>query len=118
MTCVEEYFLFTNQALQGFVWFWHTTYEILTKGIELYELWSYFFELVIIGDWLYALWKYVCLILSAYNIGLKEAVKTDKAPAALGPYSQAIKANNMVFVSGVLGLVPEVCALHLSHFFS
>ncbi|XP_042947568.1 reactive Intermediate Deaminase A, chloroplastic-like isoform X4 [Carya illinoinensis] len=30
-----------------------------------------------------------------------------KAPAALGPYSQAIKANNSLFVSGVLGLVPE-----------
>jgi len=25
----------------------------------------------------------------------------------LGPYSQAIKANNLVFVSGVLGLIPE-----------
>ncbi|WOK91857.1 hypothetical protein Cni_G00548 [Canna indica] len=37
----------------------------------------------------------------------KEAVQTEKAPAALGPYSQAIKANNFVFVSGVLGLVPE-----------
>ncbi|KAI4321934.1 hypothetical protein MLD38_035257 [Melastoma candidum] len=30
-----------------------------------------------------------------------------KAPAALGPYYQALKANNLVFVSGVLGLVPE-----------
>ncbi|MQM05802.1 hypothetical protein Taro_038615 [Colocasia esculenta] len=38
---------------------------------------------------------------------IKEAVQTDKAPAALGPYSQAIKANNLIFVSGVLGLVPE-----------
>uniref|UniRef100_A0A6N2KMV4 Uncharacterized protein n=1 Tax=Salix viminalis TaxID=40686 RepID=A0A6N2KMV4_SALVM len=38
----------------------------------------------------------------------KEAVKTDKAPAALGPYSQAIKSNNLVFVSGVLGLIPEL----------
>ncbi|KAK9089696.1 hypothetical protein Scep_028778 [Stephania cephalantha] len=37
----------------------------------------------------------------------KEVVHTEKAPAALGPYSQAIKANNLVFVSGVLGLVPE-----------
>ncbi|XP_019194338.1 PREDICTED: reactive Intermediate Deaminase A, chloroplastic-like isoform X4 [Ipomoea nil] len=37
----------------------------------------------------------------------KEAVHTEKAPAALGPYSQAIKANNLLFVSGVLGLVPE-----------
>uniref|UniRef100_A0A9I9ECP0 Uncharacterized protein n=1 Tax=Cucumis melo TaxID=3656 RepID=A0A9I9ECP0_CUCME len=39
--------------------------------------------------------------------GIKEAVQTDKAPAALGPYSQAIKANNLLFVSGVLGLNPE-----------
>ncbi|KAL0306369.1 UNVERIFIED_CONTAM: Reactive Intermediate Deaminase A, chloroplastic [Sesamum radiatum] len=41
------------------------------------------------------------------NLGIKEAVQTQKAPAALGPYSQAIKANNMIFLSGVLGLVPE-----------
>ncbi|KAL9253292.1 Reactive Intermediate Deaminase A, chloroplastic-like protein [Drosera capensis] len=41
------------------------------------------------------------------EISIKEAVLTDKAPAALGPYSQAIKANNLLFVSGVLGLVPE-----------
>ncbi|KAH0878586.1 hypothetical protein HID58_065980 [Brassica napus] len=39
----------------------------------------------------------------------KEVVSTDKAPPAVGPYSQAIKANGFVFVSGVLGLVPEVC---------
>ena len=38
----------------------------------------------------------------------KEAVKTDKAPAALGPYSQAIKSGNLLFCSGVLGLIPEV----------
>ncbi|KAL2483777.1 Reactive Intermediate Deaminase A [Forsythia ovata] len=38
---------------------------------------------------------------------IKEAIQTEKAPAALGPYSQAIKANNMLFVSGVLGLIPE-----------
>ena len=44
-----------------------------------------------------------------FCLALKEAVQTEKAPAALGPYSQAIKANNLVFVSGVLGLNPEVC---------
>ncbi|OVA10542.1 YjgF/Yer057p/UK114 family [Macleaya cordata] len=37
----------------------------------------------------------------------KEGVHTEKAPAALGPYSQAIKANNLLFVSGCLGLIPE-----------
>jgi hypothetical protein len=44
-----------------------------------------------------------------FCLAVKEAVQTEKAPAALGPYSQAIKANNLVFVSGVLGLNPEVC---------
>eukprot|EP01023_Acetabularia_acetabulum_P015948 TRINITY_DN1784_c0_g1_i1.p1 TRINITY_DN1784_c0_g1~~TRINITY_DN1784_c0_g1_i1.p1 ORF type:complete len:165 (-),score=29.47 TRINITY_DN1784_c0_g1_i1:109-603(-) len=37
----------------------------------------------------------------------KLVVSTDKAPAALGPYSQAIKAGNMLYVSGQIGLVPE-----------
>lgn len=45
----------------------------------------------------------------AIDIVMKEAVHTEKAPAALGPYSQAIKANNTLFVSGCLGLIPEVC---------
>ncbi|KAI5674802.1 hypothetical protein M9H77_15166 [Catharanthus roseus] len=49
---------------------------------------------------------FACLGIST-DASIKEAVKTDKAPAALGPYSQAIKANNLLFVSGVLGLVPE-----------
>ncbi|XP_031261904.1 reactive Intermediate Deaminase A, chloroplastic-like [Pistacia vera] len=49
---------------------------------------------------------FACLSTSAIP-SLKEAVATNKAPAALGPYSQAIKANNLVFVSGVLGLIPE-----------
>lgn len=35
------------------------------------------------------------------------AVSTEHAPAALGPYSQAIKANGMVFLSGQLGLSPK-----------
>lgn len=34
----------------------------------------------------------------------REPVHTDKAPKALGPYSQANVAGNMVFVSGQLGL--------------
>ncbi len=31
---------------------------------------------------------------------MKETVTTEKAPGAIGPYSQAIKANGMVFCSG------------------
>lgn len=40
----------------------------------------------------------------------REVIATDAAPAAVGAYSQAIKANGMVFVSGQLGLVPETKA--------
>ena len=35
-----------------------------------------------------------------------EAVATSEAPAALGAYSQAVKANGFVFVSGQLGIDP------------
>jgi len=42
-------------------------------------------------------------------LGVKEIVQSDGAPEALGPYSQAIKSGNLIFVSGGLGLVPEVC---------
>ena len=34
-------------------------------------------------------------------------VQTQTAPAAIGPYSQAIEAGNLVFVSGQLGLDPQ-----------
>ena len=34
------------------------------------------------------------------------AIHTENAPAAIGPYSQAVKSGNMIFVSGQLGLVP------------
>lgn len=50
-------------------------------------------------------------------VGIKEAVHTERAPAALGPYSQANKVNNLLFVSGVLGLVPEVCLPLATMFF-
>ena len=36
-----------------------------------------------------------------------EVVFTSKAPAAVGPYSQAIKAGNVVYCSGQVPLVPE-----------
>lgn len=38
---------------------------------------------------------------------MKKVVSTDKAPAAIGPYSQAIEVNNMVYTSGVIPVVPE-----------
>lgn len=36
-----------------------------------------------------------------------QVIQTDKAPAAIGPYSQAIKVGSWLFVSGQLGLKPE-----------
>lgn len=36
-----------------------------------------------------------------------EVIHTNDAPAALGPYSQAIKAGNLLFVSGQVPIVPE-----------
>ncbi len=41
----------------------------------------------------------------------KKVISTEKAPAALGPYSQAIKAGNMIFVSGQIPFVPETMEL-------
>ena len=35
-----------------------------------------------------------------------QAIHTDKAPAAIGPYSQAIKAGNTVYLSGQIPLDP------------
>lgn len=37
----------------------------------------------------------------------KEIVRTDKAPGAIGPYSQAVRTGSLVFVSGQLALLPE-----------
>ncbi len=37
---------------------------------------------------------------------MREAVATQKAPAAIGPYSQAIKANGFVFASGQIPIDP------------
>ena len=36
-----------------------------------------------------------------------EAVKTDAAPAAIGPYSQAIVSEGFLFTSGQIPLIPE-----------
>lgn len=37
---------------------------------------------------------------------MKKAIATSQAPAAIGPYSQAIEAGGMVFVSGQLPIDP------------
>ena len=37
----------------------------------------------------------------------KEIIKTQKAPLANGPYSQAIRAGNLLFLSGQISINPE-----------
>ncbi len=37
----------------------------------------------------------------------KQAIHTNDAPAAIGTYSQAIQAGNLVFLSGQIPLLPE-----------
>lgn len=37
---------------------------------------------------------------------MKKVISTDKAPAAIGPYSQAIEVNGTVFTSGVIPVNP------------
>jgi 2-iminobutanoate/2-iminopropanoate deaminase len=38
---------------------------------------------------------------------MKSIVSTKKAPSAVGPYSQAVKAGNLLFVSGQIPLDPD-----------
>ena len=37
---------------------------------------------------------------------MKEVINTSKAPAAIGPYSQAIKVGNLVYTSGQIPIGP------------
>ena len=36
----------------------------------------------------------------------RQVISTDAAPAAIGPYSQAVVANGLVFAAGMAGLDP------------
>ena len=38
---------------------------------------------------------------------MKKIVATDKAPAAIGPYSQAIQFSGLIFISGQIGIDPN-----------
>ena len=59
----------------------------------------------------------MCLYQQCYSINLKagdekmEKIHTDKAPAAVGPYSQAIAANGMLYTSGQIPLDPQTGAI-------
>lgn len=38
---------------------------------------------------------------------MKTIISTPKAPAAIGPYSQAVKVGNMIYTSGMIPIIPE-----------
>ena len=38
---------------------------------------------------------------------MKEIISTERAPQAIGPYSQAVRAGNLVFASGQIPIDPE-----------
>ena len=42
---------------------------------------------------------------------MKNVIATDKAPAAIGPYSQAIRVGNLVYTSGVIPVDPATGAI-------
>ena len=41
---------------------------------------------------------------------MNQIIHTEKAPAAIGPYSQAVKAGNLLFVSGQIPIDPAIGA--------
>lgn len=41
----------------------------------------------------------------------KTIINTDKAPAPIGPYSQAVKADKLLFLSGQIALIPGTSEL-------
>lgn len=47
------------------------------------------------------------LLTKKFSDMLKNIVKTDKAPAAIGPYSQAIVHQNILYCSGQIALDPD-----------
>lgn len=38
---------------------------------------------------------------------MKKIIKTTNAPAAIGPYSQAVEINNTLYISGQIGIDPK-----------
>jgi 2-iminobutanoate/2-iminopropanoate deaminase len=45
----------------------------------------------------------------------KQIIQTEKAPAPIGPYNQAVKANGLLFVSGQVAFIPSTGELETSN---
>ncbi|MGB2996174.1 MAG: Rid family hydrolase, partial [Ferruginibacter sp.] len=46
-----------------------------------------------------------------FNIMTNQIIKTTKAPAPIGPYSQAVKAGNFLFISGQVAIDPSTAEM-------
>lgn len=46
---------------------------------------------------------------------MKEIIATSNAPAAIGPYAQAVKAGNTLYISGQLPIDPAEFKEHRGH---
>jgi 2-iminobutanoate/2-iminopropanoate deaminase len=46
---------------------------------------------------------------------MQRIIETDKAPAPIGPYSQAVRAGNTLYISGQIALNPETGELETHH---
>jgi 2-iminobutanoate/2-iminopropanoate deaminase len=46
---------------------------------------------------------------------MKTIVNTNNAPAPIGPYSQAVIANGMLYISGQIAIVPETGEIEVSN---
>tara|TARA_A100001035_G_C27634509_1_gene431595 strand:- start:272 stop:745 length:474 start_codon:yes stop_codon:yes gene_type:complete len=49
-----------------------------------------------------------------YLTTVKRVINTKKAPTAIGPYSQAVFANNTLYVSGQIAIIPDTGDIDLS----
>jgi 2-iminobutanoate/2-iminopropanoate deaminase len=50
---------------------------------------------------------FVCLTENEAVVTVKEIIQTEHAPQAIGPYSQAVKTNGLVFASGQIPTDPQ-----------
>ncbi|AEI46831.1 Rid family detoxifying hydrolase [Runella slithyformis] len=50
---------------------------------------------------------FLLILIATLTFAQKTVIKADQAPAPIGPYSQAVEANGMVFVAGQIGLNPQ-----------
>ena len=51
---------------------------------------------------------FIFLLYSCESIETKKVISTDKAPQAIGPYSQAIQVQNTLYLAGQIALDPQL----------